>query len=48
MQEIFAEIATGKGTLFAAALSDNVVMRVTGQYTWSRTFVGREAVLRDL
>ena len=48
MQEIFAEIATGKGTLFAATLSDNVVMRVTGQYSWSRTFVGKEAVLRDL
>lgn len=48
MQDIFAEIAEGKGTLFAAALADNVVMRVTGQYSWSRTFVGKQAVLRDL
>lgn len=48
MQDIFAEIAQGKGTLFAAALADHVVMRVTGQYSWSRTFVGKEAVLRDL
>jgi uncharacterized protein len=48
MQEIFAEIAAGKGTLFAAALAEHVVMRVTGQYSWSRTFVGKDAVLRDL
>lgn len=48
MREIFAEIATGKGALFAASLADDVVMRVTGQYSWSRTFVGKEAVLRDL
>jgi uncharacterized protein len=48
MQAIFAEIEAGQGTLFAAALADNVVMRVTGQYTWARTFVGKDAVLRDL
>jgi uncharacterized protein len=48
MQEIFAEIEHGKGTLFAAALADNVVLRVTGQYSWSRTFAGKDAVLRDL
>jgi uncharacterized protein len=48
MQEIFAEIERGKGALFAATLADNVVMRVTGQYTWSRTFEGKDAVLRDL
>jgi len=48
MQEIFAEIEGGKGTLFAATLADNVVMRVTGQYTWSRTFEGKDSVLRDL
>jgi ketosteroid isomerase-like protein len=48
MQEIFAEIESGKGTLFAATLADDVVMRVTGQYSWSRTFRGKESVLRDL
>jgi ketosteroid isomerase-like protein len=48
MQEVFAEIAAGRGGLFAATLADTVVMRVTGQYSWSRTFVGKEAVLRDL
>ena len=48
MQEAFAEIEGGKGTLFAAMLADDVVMRVTGQYTWSRTFEGKDSVLRDL
>lgn len=36
LQEAFAEIEGGKGTLFAAMLAENVVMRVTGQYTWAR------------
>lgn len=48
MQTIFAEIETGSGALFAATLADDVVMRVTGQYSWSRTFTGKEAVMRDL
>lgn len=48
MQEIFAELETGRGTLFAASLADHVVLRVTGQSSWSRTFVGKDAVLRDL
>lgn len=48
MQEIFGQIATGKGTPFAATLADNIVMRVTGQYTRSQTCVGRKAVLRDM
>ena len=48
MQAIFAEIASGNGALFAATLADDVVMRVTGQYSWSRTFKGKEAVMRDL
>jgi hypothetical protein len=30
MRAIFVELETGKGALFAAALADNVVMRVTG------------------
>jgi len=48
LQEAFAEIEGGEGTLFADMLADNVVMRVTGQYTWSRTFEGKASVLRDL
>lgn len=48
MREIFDEIAAGSGALFAESLADDVVMRVTGQYSWSRTFVGKDAVLREL
>ena len=48
MQTIFAGIAAGDRTLFRDALADDVTMTVTGQYSWSRTFHGKEAVLRDL
>lgn len=48
MQAIFDKVAVGDGSLFAESLADNVVMRVTGQYSWSRTFYGKEALLRDL
>ena len=48
MQEIFARVAVGDGTLFVEHLADDVVLRVSGQYSWSRTFKGKESVLRDL
>jgi uncharacterized protein len=48
MQEIFARVADGDGSLFVAHLADDVVVRVSGQYSWSQTFKGKEAVLRDL
>lgn len=48
MEAIFAEIEAGNGAPFAATLADDVVMRITGQYSWSRTFRGKEAVMRDL
>jgi ketosteroid isomerase-like protein len=48
MQTIFAKVAEGDGSLFVEHLADDVVMRVTGQYSWSRTFQGKEALLRDL
>ncbi len=48
MQAIFARVATGDGSLFVEHLSDDVVMRVTGKYSWSRTFKGKESLLRDL
>jgi ketosteroid isomerase-like protein len=48
VRAIFAELETGKGALFVATLADNVVMRITGQYSWSRSFTGKEAVMRDL
>jgi ketosteroid isomerase-like protein len=47
MQDIFSKLAVGDGSLFAAHLADNVVMRVTGQNSWSRTYYGKESLLRD-
>ena len=48
MQQIFARVAVGDGSLFVEHLADDVVMRVSGQNSWSRTFTGKQSVLRDL
>ncbi len=48
MQEIFTKLAEGDGSMFVEHLADDVSMTVTGQYSWSRTFTGKESVLRDL
>jgi ketosteroid isomerase-like protein len=48
MQTIFAGVTAGDRTLFVDSLSDDVTMTVTGQYSWSQTFRGKESVLRDL
>jgi ketosteroid isomerase-like protein len=48
MQDIFSQLAVGDSSLFVAHLADDIVMRVTGQYSWSRTFNGKQALLHDL
>jgi ketosteroid isomerase-like protein len=48
MQTIFAASAAGDRTSYVDALADDVTMTVTGQYSWSQTFHGKESVLRDL
>jgi ketosteroid isomerase-like protein len=48
MEEIFAGVADGNSALFVESLDDDVVLYVTGQYSWSRTFKGKTSVLRDL
>ena len=48
IESIFEHLATGDGAKFVQHLADNVVMRVTGQYSWSRTFNGKAALMRDL
>ena len=53
MQEIFAAAANPDPamrdrSLFVASLADDVKWVVTGQYSWSRTFTGKESVLNDL
>ena len=53
MQEIFAaagnpDPAVRDRSLFIASLADDVTWVVTGQYSWSRTFTGKESILNDL
>jgi uncharacterized protein len=48
MEDIFAAVARGERSLFVESLADDVTMRVTGHYSWSQTFKGKEALLRDL
>jgi uncharacterized protein len=48
IETIFARIAAGDRTLLVDSLADDVTMRTTGQNSWSRTFRGKQALLRDL
>lgn len=53
MQDIFAaaanpDPAVRDRALFAASLADDARWIVTGQYSWSRTFTGKDAILNDL
>ena len=53
IQDIFAasanpDPAVRDRALFVASLADDAKWVVTGQYSWSRTFVGKEAIMNDL
>lgn len=48
IQQIYTDSANRSGTTFADHLADDVRWIVTGQYSWSRTFEGRDAVLNGL
>jgi len=53
MQRIFAaagdpDPAVRDRSLFAASLADDVTWTVTGQYSWSRVFTGKQAIMNDL
>jgi ketosteroid isomerase-like protein len=48
MQEVFAKVAAGDGSMFRERLADDVVIHITGQFSWARSFHGKESVLRDL
>ena len=53
MQDIFAAAANPDPSirdrsLFIASLADDVTWVVTGQYSWSRTFTGKQSILNDL
>jgi ketosteroid isomerase-like protein len=53
IEEIFAaasnpDPAVRDRALFTASLAEDARWVVTGQYSWSRTFTGKEAILTDL
>lgn len=53
LQDIFAsaghpDSSARDRALFVARLADDATWVVTGQYSWSRTFSGKDAILRDL
>jgi ketosteroid isomerase-like protein len=48
MELLFAAVAAGDRASFFDHISDDVVMRITGRYSWSRTFRGKEALSREL
>ena len=53
MQDIFAaaanpDPAARDRALFIASLADDATWIVTGQYSWSRTFAGKDQILNDL
>jgi ketosteroid isomerase-like protein len=48
MQDIFAGLAARDGTLFLASMADDVIWENIGRGSWSRSFRGKDTVLRDL
>ncbi|TPQ37046.1 ketosteroid isomerase [Bradyrhizobium guangdongense] len=53
LQDIFAtaadpDPAARDRALFTASLAEDARWVVTGQYSWSRTFAGKESILNDL
>ncbi len=53
IEQIFAaagdpDPAARDRALFVASLADDAIWTVTGQYSWSRTFTGKQSILNDL
>jgi hypothetical protein len=48
MREAFAELAKGNGKPFVDAMADDFRWTITGTTPWSKTYVGKQAVLKDL
>jgi uncharacterized protein len=48
MQELFADLAKGDSASYLAQLADDFRLTVTGQYSWSQTFEGKERAVRGL
>jgi ketosteroid isomerase-like protein len=48
VQQVFADSASRSGTTFADNLAEDASWVVTGQYSWSHEFRGREAIQNGL
>ena len=48
VQQIYADSASRSGTTFADHLADDASWIVTGQYSWSHEFKGRDAIQNGL
>jgi uncharacterized protein len=48
VQQVYADSASRSGTTFADHLADDASWIVTGQYSWSHEFKGRDAIQNGL
>ena len=48
MTRIFDGVAKGDPSLFYERLADDATMTITGEFSWSRVFEGKECIRRDL
>lgn len=48
VQQVYTDSANRSGTTFVDHLAEDAVWVVTGQYSWSREFRGREAIQNGL
>jgi ketosteroid isomerase-like protein len=48
IQQVYADAANRSGTTFVDNLADDASWIVTGQYSWSHQFKGRDAILNGL
>jgi ketosteroid isomerase-like protein len=48
VQRVYADAANRSGTTFSDNLADDACWIVTGQYSWSHQFKGRDAIMNGL
>src|SRR5260370_4887800 len=48
VQQVYADSASRSGTTFADNLGEDAIWIVTGQYSWSHEFRGRDAIQNGL
>src|SRR5688500_20131178 len=48
LTRIFDGVSRGDPSLFYEHLADDATMTITGEFSWSRVFEGKECIRRDL